>query len=134
MLGAGTATGPGAILSFVDVEALAAAWRRRRASREARLEERVSRAHATARHAARILKDEFGVHRVFLFGSLAWGRPHEWSDLDLAVEGLPPERTFAALSRVSGVAGEQVDLVPLESCAESLRRRVLEQGIRVDDG
>jgi predicted nucleotidyltransferase len=68
-----------------------------------------------------------------MFGSLAWGRVHDESDLDLAVEGLAPERTFAALSRVSSVAGEQVDLVPLESCAESLRRRILEHGIRVDE-
>lgn len=117
----------------VDVETLAAAWRRRRVSRQARLEERAARARESARRAARVLTDEFRASRVWMFGSLAWGRVHDESDLDLAVEGLAPERTFAALSRVSSVAGEQVDLVPLESCAESLRRRILEHGIRVDD-
>ena len=122
-----------AILSCVDVEALAAAWKRRRAGRQAQLEERASRARDAARRAAQVLTDEFGAERVWMFGSLAWGRVHERSDLDLAVEGLAPERFSAALSRVSGIAGEQVDLVPLESCAESLRRRVLEHGIRVDD-
>ena len=117
----------------VDVDRLAAAWKKRRASRQARLEERASRARGHARTAARVLRDEFGVGRVWLFGSLAWGRVHEASDIDLAVEGLAPERTFAALSRISSVVGEQIDLVPFESCSDSLRGRILERGIRVDD-
>ena len=33
-----------------------------------------------------------GAREVYVFGSVAAGRAHEESDLDLAVAGLPPER------------------------------------------
>jgi predicted nucleotidyltransferase len=64
---------------------------------------------------AEILAQEFGVSRVVLFGSLTRGDARPDSDIDLAVEGLPPERTFRALARAAEVAGRQVDLVPIES-------------------
>jgi hypothetical protein len=35
-----------------------------------------------------------GARRAWLFGSLAWGRGYEpSSDIDIAVEGIPPDRT-----------------------------------------
>ena len=44
---------------------------------------------AEAKRLAQILAEEFGVERVYLFGSYAWGVTlHPNSDLELAVVGL----------------------------------------------
>jgi predicted nucleotidyltransferase len=61
-----------------------------------------------------VLASEFGARRVVLFGSLARGEARPDSDIDLAVEGLPPTATFRAMARAAEVAGRHVDLVPLE--------------------
>lgn len=64
---------------------------------------------------ADLLARDFGVRKVVLFGSLARGDGRPDSDIDLAVEGLPPELTFRAMARAAEVAGRHVDLVPLET-------------------
>ena len=116
----------------MDVQRLAEAWRRRFQEEEARLFEQAARARERAGVAARALADEFGASGVWLFGSLAWGPLHAGSDVDLAVRGVPADRHFAALARACEIVGGPVDLVPLETCAESLRRRVLAHGVRLD--
>ena len=64
---------------------------------------------------ADLLVRDFGVRKVVLFGSLARGDGRPDSDIDLAVEGLPPELTFRAMARAADIAGRHVDLVPLET-------------------
>jgi predicted nucleotidyltransferase len=44
-----------------------------------------------------LLSRDLNVERVVLFGSHAYGRPHEWSDIDLAVISA----SFAGLGRVA---------------------------------
>jgi predicted nucleotidyltransferase len=44
-----------------------------------------------------LLGRDLNVERVILFGSHAYGRPHEWSDIDLAVISA----SFASLGRVA---------------------------------
>ncbi len=52
------------------------------------LQERRARAEELAKQAARLLKDQFGVSRVLLFGSLIHpGSFTAWSDIDLAAWG-----------------------------------------------
>jgi predicted nucleotidyltransferase len=63
---------------------------------------------------ADVLVREFGVHRVVLFGSVARGAARPDSDIDIALEGLPPGQTFHAMARAAEVAGRNVDLVPME--------------------
>ena len=75
-----------------------------------------------------LLVGEFGVQRVILFGSVARGRAHSDTDLDLAVEGLPAERYFEALARCADVAGRNVDLVPVEEATPQLLRIISEKG------
>ncbi len=91
-------------------------------------------ARAEARRLAQILADEFGVERVYLFGSFAWGkvvRPD--SDIDLAVEGLPPRQFFKACGRLEGATYYAFDLVPLENASPRLRELILRSGILVYD-
>ncbi len=78
--------------------------------------------------AAAVLRDEFTVTEVVLFGSLAHGDAHEDSDVDLAVAGLPPERTFAAIGQLMHVLGADVDLVRMEEAGPSLLGRIRTEG------
>ena len=86
-----------------------------------------------ARKAAQDLKAEDGARRVVLFGSLAhqaWFHPG--SDVDLAVEGLPPGAYWAAWRRVERhFPGRRVDLVEYETASESLRRAIDAEGIEL---
>lgn len=78
-----------------------AGWKRRLAVEREADERHRDEAWEVARRAARLLAEEFGVRRVMVFGSLAWGRFRRSSDIDLAVEGLPPERFFRADARLA---------------------------------
>ena len=55
-----------------------------------------------------------GAQEVYLFGSMAEGRAHEGSDVDLAVAGLPPEKFFATMARLADLFDRTVDLVDLD--------------------
>lgn len=84
----------------------------------------------------RLLKERFGVERVILFGSAAgWGVWHGRSDIDLAVEGLAPERFFSAYAACHDVLprGLELDLVPLERAYPEMRARILGEVHRPDD-
>ena len=72
----------------MDVEAYAAAWRRRFSAEEAAIEARARAARDAASRAATLLGTDFGVTEVWLFGSLVSGGPrHREFDIDLAVQG-----------------------------------------------
>ncbi|MFB6232147.1 MAG: nucleotidyltransferase family protein [Salinibacter sp.] len=105
--------------------------RRRDAEARVRQEETYRRAWDDARRAASVLKEEFEAERVLLFGSVAREErlsPH--SDLDLAVEGLPPMEYDRAVARLQSVSSQRsVDLVSLGSCPDSLRQTIQDTGI-----
>jgi predicted nucleotidyltransferase len=83
------------------------------------------------RQAAQLLKQQFAVQRVVLFGSLA----HDaWfvagSDVDLAVEGLDSAEYFSAWKLVEeALEGYPVDLVEIETASPGLRAAIDRQGI-----
>lgn len=105
------------------------AWRRRFAEQRAAGEEHRVRALEMAQCAADLLVERFGVHRVVLFGSLAWRRAGPASDIDLAVEGLAPERFFRADAELAREIPIPVDLKLLAECPPMLRRRIEEEGV-----
>ena len=73
-----------------------------------------------------------GANRVWLFGSVAKGQMlGVHSDFDFATEGLPPERYFGCLGALLQRLPLPVDLVELESASETLRQRVLAEGIEM---
>lgn len=92
---------------------------------------RRKRAMRLARQAAALLRTEFGARGVVLFGSLA--RPGGftlWSDIDLAVFGVPADRFYAAVAAITGLSAEfKVDLVDAEVCKASLRESIDRDGI-----
>ena len=92
------------------------------------MKDRKAEALAAAKACAELLKTRFGARRVIIFGSLAGEGPwHDRSDIDLAVEGVPPERFFAAYSACCDLLppGMELDLVPLEDAYPEMRARIL---------
>ena len=86
---------------------------------------------ARAREAAALLRG-FGATCVWLFGSLAWGEPHESSDVDLLVEGVPAASWRDAIREVERLlGGVHVDALRSEDSPRTLIDRVRAGGIRL---
>jgi predicted nucleotidyltransferase len=85
------------------------------------------------RQAAGMLKAQFGVRRVILFGSLAhtsWFSRE--SDVDLAIEGLTSDVYWRAWRAVEDIiADREVDLVEIETAKDSLRGAIERHGIEL---
>lgn len=66
------------------------------------------------KEAAETLKS-YGAKDVYVFGSAAEGRVDEYSDIDMAVSGLPPGVFFRAWARaVRAFPGREMDLIDLD--------------------
>jgi predicted nucleotidyltransferase len=99
----------------------------------AREEEELGRLAEQARkNAGKIageLVKQYGVNRVYLFGSLVQGDFVWDSDIDLAVEGLPEELFLKAYGLAEELATPvKVDLVLLETASPGLRECILREG------
>lgn len=94
-----------------------------------RIDERADAARAEAgRLARRILDSGRGGEAVYLFGSLAQGRPSSLDfDIDLALEGGDCARAM----EVAADSPFRVDIVELEALPAHIRARVRETGIRL---
>ena len=67
------------------------------------------------KEAAETLKS-YGAKDVYVFGSAAEGRVDEYSDIDMAVSGLPPGVFFRAWARaVRAFPGREMDLISLDN-------------------
>ena len=85
---------------------------------------------ADARRIARFLRQR-GAKRVIGIGSafVPDRRFTQRSDLDLAVEGLPPERFFRSFAQAADMTAFELDLVPLEAATDYLRQAVRDDGV-----
>ncbi|MCI0530265.1 MAG: nucleotidyltransferase domain-containing protein [Nitrospira sp.] len=84
-------------------------------------------AREAAEACIRVLKEQFGAREVYVFGSLAGQSPwHSRSDIDLAVEGLPPKEYMRALSTLWELLPEglELDLITLEDAPPELVARI----------
>lgn len=106
------------------------AIRRRRVRTGAELAKRRRLANLTARKAAKLLRAEFGAKEVILFGSLTRrGSFTLFSDIDIAVRGISPERFFAAVGAVTSISLEfNIDLVDMETCSPQLYKTIEAEG------
>ena len=100
---------------------------------QADLEARWTEGHEVARAAARLLRKGFAATRVVLFGSLANRSCFTpWSDVDLAVWGIPADQFYRAVAAVTGLTPScEVDLVDAESCRPGLRQVIEREGIEL---
>jgi predicted nucleotidyltransferase len=114
---------------MAEFESYVRAWRERwRKDRRADAAA-ARRARVTAEKIARLLVRHYGTRRVTLCGSLARGDFRRGSDIDLAVEGIPDARFFAASAAAARAGGDfEVDLVPVESSTRQYREWLLREG------
>ena len=84
----------------------------------------------SAYRCAKVLKEKYGVKKVFLIGSLVYGTVHDRSDIDLVVEGLAPEQYVKALVDLSDMLqwDVEINLIPFEDAFESLKEKTLKKG------
>ncbi len=104
------------------------AWRRRFAAQEAESRALAAQARLALTEAIAILK-EHGAKRVILFGSLLQReRFHRGSDIDLAVEGIPPQKFIRAGADLMMALDWPIDLKPLEEIEQFFREMILKKG------
>jgi predicted nucleotidyltransferase len=105
----------------------------RRWETDDQLNARWEQARKVARQASELLRTQFNATRVILFGSLSHRRFFTpWSDIDLAVWGIPKERFFAAVSAVISISEEfKIDIVDPETCQTNLLKAIEENGIEI---
>jgi predicted nucleotidyltransferase len=109
-----------------------AAWKDRWRRERREVDARGAMARARAEAVAQMLRAEFGVTRVVLFGSLARGEGHAHSDIDLAVSGLDQAARLRAEDRAAALAPEfEVDLVPLDSASPALLDDIRRDGVEL---
>lgn len=104
-------------------------FRRLRQKQQEERRQRKKDAFVRAEMVAEFMKEKWGVTRVYLYGSLAWGDFHERSDIDLFVEGFKGDY-WRMLVEVEEIAGPfPVSVVCAEDAFLSLKKRVLEEGV-----
>lgn len=96
----------------------------------------LQRAWQTAHWVAAMLYEDFNATQVAVFGSLAEPEAFsKWSDIDIAVWGIPNDKYFRASSIASDISGLfKVDLVDFESCKGLFRERIQRQLIPIEKG
>ena len=96
----------------------------------------LQRAWQTVYRVAAMLYKDFDVTQVAVFGSLAEPESFsKWSDIDIAVWGIPNDKYFRASSIASDISGLfKVDLVDFEICKGIFRERIQTQLIPIEKG
>jgi predicted nucleotidyltransferase len=95
---------------------------RRQEERVSKFKSRREKGWKLAGKAAQMLREQFHAKRVAVFGSLL----HEahftqWSDVDIAAWGIPPEQTFRAIGAVMDLDPIfEINLVDVNTCTPSL--------------
>ncbi len=89
-------------------------------------------ARKIAQNIAQELVHRFHATKVVLFGSLARGDFKKYSDIDVAVWGVPPVKFFRAVAFVTGLNRLWiVNLVDAEDCSSSLLQTILQEGMEL---
>jgi uncharacterized protein len=107
--------------------------RRRAEQRAQMLAAYRERAWGVARHAAALLKADYSVERVVLFGSLARSEAYSaHSDVDLVVWGLPEALLYRVVSQLLDLdPSVPIDLLRGEELPAPLLRSISAEGVEL---
>ena len=96
----------------------------------------LQRAWHTAHRIAAMLYEDCSATQVAIFGSLAEPDAFsKWSDIDIAVWGIPSEKYFRALGKAEDISGLfKIDLVDFERSKGLFRERIQSQLIPIEKG
>jgi len=101
-------------------------WRHRFAADQQRLEQRRAHALEQAQEAASLWRQRWpSITRIWCFGSVLTSGFREHSDLDLLIEGLPPEGLLEAVALAERTGPLSVDLKRIEDLPPDLLARLL---------
>lgn len=104
-------------------------WQKRVEREAAHRRELTATARTEAIRVMQVLVREFGASRIYLFGSLTKkDQFHERSDIDLAVQGIAPERFFKAWATACSGSNVPIELVDLDEVGELMRKLILKYG------
>lgn len=86
-----------------------------------------------ARQAAVLLREQFKVSRVVVFGSLVRESGfNRWSDVDIAAWGIAPEDTFRAIGAVMDLGSEiPVNLVDINTARPALLAVIEQENVEL---
>lgn len=107
-------------------------WRDRQVQQAAESERLAAQAWADVQHIAEILRTEFGATEMIVFGSLVKGGFDAESDIDIAVDGIPPADYFTAMAAANRISHQWVDLKPIAALDPHFRQKVIQTGRRID--
>jgi predicted nucleotidyltransferase len=106
---------------------------RRQKVRISKAKNRREKGWKLARKAAKVLRTQFQVKRVAVFGSLLHeARFTRWSDIDIAVWGLSPDQTFRAIGAVMDLdSSMELNLVDVNTCSCSLLKAIEQEAVDI---
>lgn len=119
----------------VNLLAARAFLRRKAQQRQARLDPRFAAAWDDFRRIVHLLVRDFAPRRIYQWGSLLHREQFtEWSDVDVALEGLgSAERLFAAYAAASNLTRFPLDLVEMEHIEPEFAHLIRLKGVVVYD-
>ena len=117
-------------LSLADLAAYRKALKSRASTGRSQSDARFKKALKIADRAALLLKKEFGVKKVVVFGSLLESSLfHLRSDIDLAVWGLTGRKYYRAVGILQSLDLDiEIDLVAFEDASKSMQETILQKG------
>jgi predicted nucleotidyltransferase len=106
---------------------------RRQKERISKFKQRREKGWELVREAAEILREKYHAKRVVVFGSLLHeSRFTQWSDVDIAAWGIPPELTFRAIGAVMDLDPTfEVNLVDVNTCTPSLLEAIEKESVEL---
>ncbi len=117
-------------LTVQELEVYRTATRLREQAQSEQISEQIDvrfeRAWTVARQAASLLKEKYGIDKVWLFGSLLTRRRfHRQSDIDLAVWTLDDDSWLGAIGDLQELDSEfRIEVVELIRATASIRREL----------
>ncbi|PMQ01807.1 MAG: DNA polymerase subunit beta [Dictyoglomus sp. NZ13-RE01] len=120
-------------LSEEEIKKYREALVKREKERKKAVERRFHKAWDLVRKMSKILHEKYHAKEVIVFGSMIdLSCFNEWSDIDIAIVGIPDDLYFKAVAEILSMSEDfDIDIVDVESCSESLKKVIMEKGIRI---
>lgn len=91
------------------------------------------KAWEVAKQIAYLLRQKYGANKVWVFGSLTNKEMfNQWSDIDIAVEGISNEYYYKAVAEVISFSLEyKIDMVDIFECSPLMQENIKREGILI---
>ena len=107
-------------------------WKKREKVKDIKKEKIAEQAMVKANKIANLLKKEYKVKEVILFGSLAENNFRKESDIDIAIVDYNKKEYLEMFNDVYDIASPfKIDLLPLEDASDTLKKRILMKGVKL---